>query len=230
MRHADYAEPRHPIRGDALTPLERELWRLRMVGHEAGTMMRGFRRIPDAAAAVNDDLFFSLANQATAIVCKFLEVWDSLGSLTPHEPRLQRVRAVVQPVVDRIRVWDGLDAFRDAVLAHAYLTSDDKLISPWYIISELGAPTYYAEVVFLLDLVNWAMVAALCTFETEYLPLRGLLASPRPTPGAGPGLQSGEEIGPALKAILGEMDAKLLAAGISVNTKLGKELAASARP
>jgi hypothetical protein len=165
------AEPSHPVTGQPLSALERQLWRFRMVAHEASGMWRGLRRVPADSGALNDDLMFALSNHALVIVCKFLEIWDDLGSLAKDYPRVIPTRRAVQPLIDRIRIWRGLDEFRNTTLAHAYLTKAGTLLPPWTLLRAGQAPTYHAEMLLLLQTCVFASLGVLLAFEAEYTPI-----------------------------------------------------------
>ena len=70
-----YEEPRHPKTGAPLTPLQRELWRLRMVAHECQTLRRGLNRLQgDITQVLNDDIFFILMNHGLLLVLTVLSL------------------------------------------------------------------------------------------------------------------------------------------------------------
>ena len=202
-------EPTHPIEHRQLTDLERTLWRFRMVSHEAGVMLHGFRRYTNVVEAINDDLLFSLTHQALIIITKFLEVWDDFGSLAIKETRVVPTRKALTPFLDRILIWKGLDQFRNTALAHAYLTNDGKLMPPWELLKEGKAPTYVAEVILLLHLVHWAVRDILCVFEKEYLQIDSLAGPPTGQPSHEPGIEKGDEIDGELRKITGTVAADL---------------------
>ncbi len=224
MRINDYVEPMHPVRKDALAPLERHLWRFRIVAQEAGVLMCGYRRTPNVNAMINDDLMFSLSNHGLLLVCKFLEIWDSFGSTAKVEPRVVEVRRAAQPIVDRMRIWTGLDVFRDSVLAHTYETTDKKLISPRYIISKLDVPSALAEVILLVDLVVYATIVVLSAFEPVYLPLRSLFADLPDEVHQNKGIQSGTELDAAAREVFIKVDQLLAAIEVDTHGEAGTEL------
>ena len=164
-------EPLHPTTGQKLNALERQLWRFRMVGHEASRMWRGLRTAPPDPGGINDDLMFALSNHALVIVCKFLEIWDDLGSLAQGVPRVIPTRRAVQPLVDRLQIWKGLDEFRNTTLAHAYQTKRGTLLPPWTLLRAGLAPTYHAEILLLLQTCVFASLGVLLAFEAEYTPI-----------------------------------------------------------
>jgi hypothetical protein len=184
----------HPERGDSLTELEKYLWRFRMAANEAQVLLRGFHNTPDVARDINADLLFSLCNQGTLIVAKFLEIWDPFGSLMKHDARVLKVRIVAQPIVDRMRVWTGLEQFRNTAVAHPYLRKNGELIGPWELLSLHKAPSFHAEVVLLLALIDRAALIVLSGFPAEYAAIRSLLQSPLPAPEDGPGIRLGTDI------------------------------------
>jgi hypothetical protein len=223
---------KHPIRGDALTELETFLWRSRMVAHEAQTMMRGLNHFPDAAAALNDDLFFSLTNHALIIVCKFLEVWDDSNSLSKLDLRIIPMRKAVTPFVHRIQVWTGLRSMRNSALAHAYLDKDGNLVAPWQQIAGGAAPSYHAEIILLLQLVYLSVLVILTVFESEYR-----LIDPLCGPGdvrilpKGPGISLGTEIEGVLKPIAARVERSLNEElGLTVQGPLLKAFKNATRP
>ncbi len=228
MRIADYTEPTHPIRKDELNPLERHLWRFRVVCLETSCVMRGYRATPDVATTINPDLLFSLANHSLLLVCKFLEIWDSFGGLARDHARVVTIRRCVQPIVDRIRQWSGIDVLRDSALAHTYQTTDNKLISPRYILHSLDAPSSQAEIILLVDLVNFAVMAVLCAFEQEYLGVSQLFADLPAEIDHTKGIRTGHELDDALAAVLTVVDQKLAEAGISITGPIANELALAA--
>lgn len=187
-------------------------------------MLLGFDRTADVAKKVNDELLFSLSNHAQILVCKFLEVWRDFAQLRGADPRVAPVIHSVTPLVDRIEVWQGLKTQRNRVLAHAYLIKPgDILTGPWDLLNSQHAPTYVAEVILLLQLVNYAVLSILCAFEAEYLPLRPLLSGSRPQPSQGPGIRFGRDIKPTLAAILPEVDRRLASMRVAVRGPIAQE-------
>lgn len=173
-------------------------------------MMRGLNHYPDAAKALNADIFFTLTNHALIIVCKFLEVWHDSNALAKTDSRIIQVRRAVSPFIDRIGVWKGLREQRNSALAHAYLDKDRNLVTPWQGIEEGTAPSFHAEIVLLLQLVYLCVLAILSVFEVEYAPI-DILAGPRPVfvPSPGPGIELGSEIQDALRPIAADVEARL---------------------
>lgn len=202
-------EPLHPLTHKPLTPLERFLWRFRMAAHEAQVMWRGFNAYPDAAKVINDDLLFSLTNQALLIVCKFLEIWDEFGSLSKVDQRVVPVRRALQPIIDRIRVWKGLEVYRNTILAHPYTTKSGALLPPWELPRTGQAPSFHAEHILLLQLVVFAVLGILRVFEEEFRPIDSLCGPSGPAPGPGPGISKGTEIDPTLRPIVERIDKQL---------------------
>jgi hypothetical protein len=202
-------EPKHPTRGGTLTPLERFLWRFRMAAHEAQVMWRGFNAYPDAATAINEDLLFGLTNQALIIVSKFLEIWNEFGKLAKEESRVVPARRAIQPIVDRIYLWKGLDKYRNTTLAHPYTTKSGDLLPPWELLRTGQAPSFHAEIMLLLQLVVFAVASILAVFEAEYRlldPLTGPSGSPA---GPGDGIAKGTEIAGVLGPLLTRVDEQL---------------------
>ena len=158
-------EPLHPTAVRKLSDLERGLWRLRLVAHEAQIMLRGFNRYPDAAQAINNELLFGLTHQALILVTKFLEIWDDFGSLAKSDDRVVPMRRILTPAIDRIRVWKGFDDFRNTALAHAYLAKDGTVAPPWELQATGKAPAYHAEVLLLLNLCTLAVLAVLAVLS-----------------------------------------------------------------
>ncbi len=214
---------RHPVRDNALTELEKFLWRFRMVAHEAQEILRGYHNTPDVAQDINVELLFSLSNQGLLIVSKFLEIWDPFGSLAKTNQRVREVRKAVQPIIDRIRVWPALKQFRDTTLAHPYLSRSDDLVGPWELLADHKAPTFHAEVILLLYLVDSSVLALLVAFSEEYVPLRPLLRSSLPAPKAGPGITLGTEIQPAHAQLAAQVNAALKAMGIGGDSEIVNE-------
>ena len=190
-----------------------------MVAHEAQVMWRGFNGYEDADEAINRDLWFSLSNQALVIVSKFREVWRGFGSLAKTDARVVPCRRAVQPLVDRIQVWKGLDTFRNSTLAHAYLDKEDRLLPPWQLFDAGLAPTYHAEVILLLQCVVFSVLSILLVFEHEYSPIDSL-AGPgsTPLPPPEPGISAGTQIKPALQKLCARVD-KMLADRCGVSAK-----------
>lgn len=211
---AEIPEVLHPVRGDALSPLERQLWRLRMVAVEVQVMLRGFNSVDDVAKSIPDALLFPLANHGLVLVAKFLEVWDDLGSLAKTNPKVLQTRRAVSPLTKRIAVWKGFDDFRNTALVHAYLTKTGKLVGPWYLLANHRVPTYHAEVVLLLHCVNYAVAGVLAAFQSEYQALGPSLKASLPVPDAGPGISLGTEIMPALRTVLRDVDNRLQKMGV----------------
>lgn len=224
-------EPLHPVRRDALTPLERFLWRFRMAAHEAQVMWRGFNAYPDAATAINEDLMFSLAHQALIIVCKFLEIWDEFGSLAKEDRRVVPMRRALQAIIDRIRIWEGLEIYRNTTLAHPYASKTGELLPPWELLQTGQAPSYHAEQILLLQLVVLAVAGILTVFETEYRPIDSLCGPIGSQSGPGPGISKGMEIDGVLRPLLTEVDRRLKAeCGVVVKGDLPKTFQTAIRP
>jgi len=218
-----YTEPLHPVTKQPLTELERYLWRLRMVAQEALYMHRGLHKTGDAAKALNEELLFLLTSYGLIIVCKFLEIWDRFGALGKDNERIRDVRRAIQPFVDRIRTWKGLDTFRNTALAHPYLTKDGKLIGPWQLLIEGRAPTYHAEILLLVQCVRFAVLGVLTAFQTEYEALKPILTSPPPQPSPGQGVEKGTQIPEVLRPIAKEVDQRLKPLGVVVGGPVAKE-------
>jgi hypothetical protein len=216
----------HPIRGGALSPLERELWRLRMVALESQVMLRGYFSVPNVAESIPDGLLFSLANHALIIVAKFLEVWHDFGTLVPNQPRVLDVRRAVTPFVKRIEIWKGLRTFRNTALAHPYTTLDGRLVGPWYLMEEHRAPTYHAEVILLLQCVMYAVAGTLAGFSEEYKALGPSFRSAEPVPDGGPGIQVGVDIDGVIHPLLRQVEASLQAIGVPPSSPVFAEFRA----
>jgi hypothetical protein len=204
----------HPIRGGPLTPIERELWRLRMLALEVQQMLRGFNSLNNVAAELPDGLIFSLMNYGLVLIAKFFEIWDDFGRLAKTDPRIVTARRVASPLVDRLQVWPGLETFRNTVLAHPYSTKDGRLVGPWYLLQQHRAPTYHAETFLLLNCVNLAVAAVLAVFTEEYAALKSSFGSIGADPQAGPGIFEGKDIGPETKRLAMEVNERLRAEGI----------------
>ena len=220
----------HPVRGTSLTPLERQLWRFRMVAVEVQSMLRGYYSVDDVARVIPDELMFSLTNHALILVSKFLEVWDDFGSLATAEPRVVPARQAVDPFVSRLLVWKGLETFRNTVLAHPYETKDGKLVGPWYLLHSRRAPTYHAEAILLLHLVNLTVAAILSVFYQEYRALGPALRATYPSPDAGPGISRGDQIQPAHRALTAEVDKRLKALGVPASNPVFGEFTEATNP
>lgn len=220
----------HPARGDALTRLERELWRLRMTTLEVQVLLRGYFSTGDAAASIPDGLLFSLANQGLILISKFLEVWDDFGRLAKQEPRVASARKAVAPLIGRINVWRGIRTFRNTILAHPYTTKDGRLVSPWHLMLTHQAPTYHAEVILLLQCAMYAAAGVLASFYEEYKALGPTFRSVEPVPSAGPGIQYGSEIGPSVRPLLGEVSERLVAIGVPASNPVFAEFKAELQP
>jgi hypothetical protein len=205
----------HPVRHNALTPLERHLWRMRMVVLEVQVMLRGYYSAGDVAATVPDGLLFSLTNHGLILISKFLEVWDDLGSAAKSVPKAVDVRRAVSPLVDRILVWRGISRFRNTALAHAYETKDGRLVGPWHLMHTHQVPTYHAEVLLLLHCVMTATAGVLAAFLEEYKALSPTFQSSTPTPDEGRGIRLGTAIAPALRGLAAEVDRRLTTMGVS---------------
>ena len=187
-------------------------------------MLKGYRDVPDLDRDISDHLLFSLMNHALMLICKFLEVWDDLGSLAPHDVRVISARRAVQPFVDRIEMWPGLEAFRNTTLAHAYEDKTGAPVPPWDMLYDHNAPTYYAEVILLQHCVHGAVAGILACFELEYLAIKPLVGpSDRPVPTAGPGIEKGKDIPTALGPIGAEADRRLAALGVSLKGTIARE-------
>ncbi len=216
----------HPIRGDELSPLEKQLWRLRMVALESQVMLRGYFSVPNVAEVIPDGLLFSLANHGLIIVAKFLEVWHDFGTLVPSNGRVLEVRRAVTPLVKRIEVWSGLRTFRNTALAHPYTTIDGRLVGPWFLMNEHRAPTYHAEIILLLQCVMYAVAGTLAVFYQEYKDLGPSFRSGTPVPDPGPGIRDGADIDATLRPLLQEVDARLTAMGVPAKNPVFAEFRA----
>lgn len=206
-------EPRHPQTGAALTELERQLWRLRMAAHEATEVLRGLNQYPDAAATINDALWFTITNQCLLIVSKFLEVWDDFGALAKTDARIVEVRRSAQPLLDRLAVWPGLRDFRNTAGARAYTDKAGALVPPWILLAGNKAPVFHAEIILLLKLVPLSVTVALSAFNGEFTGIEPLCGPGGvPLPDAAPGIRDGHEIDPALVPIVSVVVARYTAA------------------
>lgn len=223
-------EPLHPVRKEALTPLERDLWRLGMVAQEAEILLRGLNHYKDAAASLNQDILFTITNQASIIICKFLEVWSATGRHAKTNSRVVPRRRAAQPIVDRIMVWKGLDLFRNSTLAHPYLTSDGKLIEPRMIIREYGVPAFSAEILLLLRLTRSAVLVFLGGFQTEFLAIWPLSNENKLVLDPSPGIQLGTDIDPELRRVLSQADEILRREGLTIDPVFGREFEIRVRP
>ena len=196
-------EPAHPDHGAPLDPLERALWRFRLVGHEATVLCRGFKTEADAGRDVNADLKFVIANQSLLIVSKFREVWNEFGRLASTDARVVSARRATQPIVDRIDVWTGLRTHRNTTLAHAYLDSTDAILPPTSLIRDGTVPTFHAEILLLVHLVVHATAVVLQAFEDCYVAIDPVTRdAPATVVEKGPGIESGDEIDAELGAVM----------------------------
>jgi hypothetical protein len=220
----------HPTRRDALTPLERELWRLRMVALEAQVMLRGYNSVTDVATAVPDGLLFSLANHALLIVAKFLEVWSDFGRLAKLDERVINARKAVAPLVRRVNVWTGLEDFRNTTLAHPYTDRSGRLVGPWFLMETHRVPTYHAEILVLLNCLMFAVAGTLAAFFDEYRALGPSFRSGRPIPDSGPGIELGTEIDSSVKSLLVDVDQSLQRLGVPAKNPVFAEFRNSIQP
>jgi hypothetical protein len=174
-------------------------------------MVRGFNHYPDAAKAINKDLFFSLSNHALIIVSKFLEVWEDSNGFAKSEPRIVPMRKALSPFINRITVWKGIRSLRNSALAHAYLDKNGGLTTPWQQLATGAAPSYHAEIVLLLQLVYLSVLAILTVFEKEFGGIE-LLCGPGPIDDIppGPGITHGSEIKGALEPIARKVEELLI--------------------
>jgi len=180
-------------------------------------MLRGFYSVDDVAKAIPDPLMFSLTNHGIILISKFLEVWDDFSGLASQDARVVPARKAVDPFIARILVWKGLVAFRHSALAHAYETKDGRPVGPWYLLATHAAPTYHAEVILLLHLVNLSTAAILAAFYKEYRDLGPVLKPDLPNPDAGPGISTGDQIAAVQRQLTAEVDARLRAIGVQAN-------------
>lgn len=220
----------HPARGDSLTPLERQLWRLRMVALEIQVMLRGFFSVEDVAKQIPDGLLFALSNHGLILITKFLEVWSDFGALSPRESRVVEVRRAVSPLVRRIQIWQGLESFRSMTIAHAYQMKNGRLVGPWHLLHTHQAPTYHAEVILLLQCAMHAVAGVLATFIDEYRALGPSFRSGLPSLDEGPGIRFGTEIQPSLRALLRDVDGKLTALGVPASNPVYAEFREELKP
>ena len=216
-----YSEPLHPVTKQPLSELDRYIWRLRVLAQEALVLQRGVNKAIAAARAanidptkvLNEELLYLLTGYALITVCKFLEIWDHFGALAKDSEKVRDVRRALQPWVDRIRQWKGLETFRNTALAHPYLTKvgeEWKIIGPWQLLFEGRAPTYHAEILLLTDCVRHAILGVLTAFAAEYEALKPILASSALPPTApSQGVQTGAQIPDALRPIAREADKRL---------------------
>ena len=221
-----YQEPVHPESGAELSQLERYLLRLRMIAHEAQTILRGMHisaKGGDITNVLDNNLLFSLMNEAKLIVSKFLEVWEQFGSLGPSDARVREIRRIAQPAADRIKIWPGLRRFRSNILAHPYLTTSGKFIGPWDLLDKGDVPTYHAEGILLLQCVHAATMTVLLEFEAEYLGVLPLLTGHMDPPDAAPGISKGPEISGELKRIYAGIDANLRPRGLNLRGPVANE-------
>ena len=227
---AEIPEVMHPVRGDALTPLEHQLWRFRMVAVEVQALVRGLYSVEDVAATIPEPLLFSLTNQAILLVAKFLEVWSDFGTLAKGNADVVRARRVVAPITRRLEVWTGLTEFRNTTLAHPYETKDGKLVGPWFLMSQHRVPTFHAEAILLLHCVNLAVATVLAVFGAQYAPLGPSLRSSFPSPEAGPGITRGEDVQPAVDSLTEELGQRLIADGLPTASPVYAEFREATRP
>jgi len=139
-------------------------------------------------------------------------------------------RRALQPIIDRITVWKGLDLFRNCTLAHPYLTSDGKLIPPTTIIRRYGVPAYHAEVLLLLRLVHYAVLGFLSGFQKEFLAVWPLSDKDDPPLDPAPGIDQGKQIDPELRRVLAAVDAEIKREGLAIDQTFGKEFESRLRP
>ena len=224
----------HPVRGDALTPLERELWRFRMVALEAQAILQGIYSITqEQYDTMPSGIMFTLHNHGHVVTAKFLEVWADFGRLAKDEARVVDTRRAVTPLVDRIRVWPGLEQYRNTIIAHPYTTKDGRLVGPWQQLEAQRAPTYHAEGVLLLDCVTHAVAAILAVFYEEYRALGPTFRSAREaafTVEAGPGIDHGTKIRPTILPLLEQVDAAITALGVAKANPVFAEFRAEVAP
>ena len=188
-----------------------------MVAIEVQAMLRGYYSVDDVAKVIPDPLMFSLTNHGIILISKFVEVWDDFGTVASQDSRVIPARQAVDPFVKRILVWKGLVALRNSALAHAYETKDGRPVGPWYLLSTHAAPSYHAEVILLLHLVNLTAAAILAIFYNEYRALGPILRPDLPNPSSGPGISKGDQIQPIQRQLTAEVDARLKAIGVESN-------------
>lgn len=223
-------EPLHPD-NRPLTALERTVFRFRLVAHEAQITLRGFNKYSDVATAINNELLYGITHHALILVSKFLEVWEDFGALANADSRVVPTRRAMKPLVDRINIWKGFDLFRNSALAHAYLAKDGTLLPPWELQTDGKAPSYHAEIVLLLNVINVAVLAALSVFEAEYTPLDQLLPWGEPSADPGPGIRQGTEIQSELARLVKPMEDSLRSTlGVECSQKLARAFQRATSP
>ena len=220
----------HPFDNREMTPLENTLWRMRMVAHEVHEILRGFEATGDVAKALNSHLLFTISNHALLLCAKFLETWDDLGALAKGDGRIIVARKAVQPLIDRLLVWEGLRDYRNTIIAHSYLDKKDNLIGPWDLIEQRKVPTYHAEVAALLHVVILATAGILMVFSKEYLPITPALAQGRGDPEPGPGISLGTDVDGVIRPLAEAVGKNLEEAGVKFVPFIANEFRISDAP
>jgi hypothetical protein len=228
MMKPQHDEPLNPVTGEALSPVHRQVWRFRMAAHEAQTILRGLHisaRGGDISDVLDDNLLFTITNQGKLVVCKFLEIWDDFGRLAKTDSQVRAIRNALQPIINRMRIWPGLDRFRNTALAHPYTTKSGALVTPWHLFEAGDAPSYHAETILLLQCVHLAVLGVLLAFPKEYQEVLPLLSGGLDEDELDPGLgiSKGTEIAGELRRVLSEVDPRLRQIGIEVDGPIAAE-------
>jgi len=172
---------------------------------------------------LEDDFVFTILNYGMILVSKFLEIWNEFGSLSKTNSRIVEVRRAIQPLIDRIEIWDGLREYRNSTLAHSYRTPQGQLMLPWHLLEAGRAPSYHAEMMALVTAAISAGFGILASFEEEYLAIRPLLASTIENLPIGPGISAGPEIAQSLRPIAVRVGSDLEKLGVRQDNAVYRE-------
>ena len=181
-------EPLHPS-GRPLSDFERRLCRLSLIGHEAHLLICSAIRTEDRKRDV--DLMFTLQHYALILICRFLEIWGQFQSLAKDNRRVLEITRAMSVYVDRIRIWPGLEQYRNWIIAHGYrIGSNPELVLPWTVINTGRVPSHAAEWLLLLECGRFA-VAGVLAYYGDILRVLNPVLDPGPDPEIEQGVQDG---------------------------------------
>jgi hypothetical protein len=217
---AGIEEPLHPS-GRELSDFERQLLRLRLIGHEAHLLICGLTRTDDRKR--DDDLVLTLQNFALILICRFLEIWGKFQSLGGDNRRVLEIARAASLYLDRINIWPGLREYRNWILAHRYqIDPHPAFIPPWIVHHTGRVPTKPAEWMVLLDCVQQASAAVMAYYGDIYRGLRAVL-HPGQEPETTRGVLTGEEAQAERERLAIEMGRRLAALGVRLDDPVFQE-------
>jgi hypothetical protein len=219
------AEPLHPS-GRPLSEFERNLWRLKLVGHEAHLLLCSAIRTEERKK--DQELLFTLGNYALLLVCKFLEIWDDFNHLGKDNRRVREVTRAVSPAVRRItKTWPNLRDYRNWTVAHPYrIREESEITPPWALLQAQVAPDQPSEALLLLDCVRMVIIGTLAHFGDLYRQLAPTFDAGRmvETPR---GVVDGVGIERERRVLAAELDTRLADIGVDLKDSVFREFTCS---